>query len=130
MFSACLKEVFQPVKEEASIIKVWLPCVANYLDHGEAHEKHASVSDLLELFGPCSPVKQDSPSSILASLTLACATIDSLVCPDTSTNTAVSVLGEMPTRTSGTKIHREEIHRETNLTTNEVMEWAFEANSH
>lgn len=124
MFSARLKEVLQPLKEEVSIIKLWLARVANHLEHAEAHGEHASVSDLPELFGPCSPVKHNLPSSILASLTTACTTVDSLVCQDTSANTAVSVLGEMPMKISGT-----EIHRETDLTTNEVVAGAFEADS-
>jgi hypothetical protein len=103
MFSACLKEVLQPLSEEASIIKLWLACVAK---HAKAHEKHDFVFDLPELLVPCSPVKHDSPSSVLAPLASAYAAINSLVCQDTSANTAVPVLGEMPTRTSGTDIHR------------------------
>jgi hypothetical protein len=52
MFSTCLKEVLQPLKEEASIIKLWLARVANHLEHAEAHGEHAFVSDLPKLFGP------------------------------------------------------------------------------
>ena len=52
MFSAYLKEVLQPLKEEASIIKLWLARVANHLEHAETHGEHAFVSDLPELFGP------------------------------------------------------------------------------
>lgn len=114
----------QPLQEEASIIKLWLARVANHLEHAETHGEHASVSDLPELFGPCSPVKHDSPLSIIASLIGACTVVDSLVCQDTSANIAVSILGEMPTRIYGT-----EIHRETDLTTNEVVVGAFEADS-
>jgi hypothetical protein len=87
MFSACLKEVFRPLKEEASIIKLWLACVAIHLEHAETYGEHASVSDLVELFGPCSLVNHDSPSLILASLTTACMVIDSLVCQGTSAKT-------------------------------------------
>jgi hypothetical protein len=114
----------QPLQEEVSIIKLWLARVANHLEHAETHGEHASVSDLPELFGPCSPVKHNSPSSILASLVGACTVVDSLVCQDTSANTAVSILGEMPTRIYGI-----EIHRETDLTTNEVVVGAFEVDS-
>ena len=83
-----------------------------------------SLSDLPKLFDPCSPVKHDSPSSILASLAVAYTTADSLVCEDTIANTTIPILGEMPTRISGT-----EIHRETDLTSNEVVIGAFEADS-
>lgn len=124
MFSTLLKEVLQPLKEEASIIKLWLARVANHLEHADAHGEHASVSDLPKLFDPCSPVKHDSPSSILASLAVAYTTADSLVCEDTIANTTIPILGEMPTRISGT-----EIHRETDLTSNEVVIGAFEADS-
>jgi hypothetical protein len=62
--------------------------------------EHASVSNLAELFGPCSPVKHDSSSSIFPSLTAACTTVDSLVCQDTRANIVV-FFGEMPKRRSG-----------------------------
>jgi hypothetical protein len=124
MFSTLLKEVLQPLKEEASIIKLWLARVANHLEHADAHGEHAFVSDLPKLFDPCSPVKHDSPSSILASLAVAYTNADSLVCEDTIANTTIPILGEMPTRISGT-----EIHRETDLTSNEVVIGAFEADS-
>lgn len=56
MFLARLKKVLQPLKEETAIIKLCLAHVVNHLKHVEAH---ASVSDLLELFGLRSPVKHD-----------------------------------------------------------------------
>jgi hypothetical protein len=79
---------------------------------------------LPEIFGPCSPVKHDSPSSILASVAEAYTDADSLVCEETSANTVVSVLGEMPSKVSSSKILRE-----TDLSTNEVVVWPFEADS-
>jgi hypothetical protein len=97
---------------------LWLARVANHLEH-------AFVSNLLELFDPCSPVKHDSPSSILASLVATCMTVNSLVCQDTSANTTTSVLGDMSTRITSTYIHRE-----TDLTTNEVAAGASKADSH
>jgi hypothetical protein len=124
MFLVRLKEVSQPLNEEASIIKLWLARVANHLGHAEALGEHASVSDLPELFGPCSLVKHDSPSLILASLVVACTDVDSLVYEDTSANTVVSILDEMPSRVSSSKILRE-----TDLTSNEVVVGAFEADS-
>jgi hypothetical protein len=54
----------------------------------------------------------------------ACTTVDSLVWQDTSANTAVSALGEMPTRIFVTKIHRE-----TYLTNNEAIVGEFEVYS-
>jgi hypothetical protein len=60
MFSVHLKEVVWSLKEETSIIKLWLAHVANHLEHVEAHGEHASVFDLDELFGPCSLVKHKS----------------------------------------------------------------------
>jgi hypothetical protein len=60
MFSVHLKEVLRSLKEETSIIKLWLAHVANHLKHVEAHGEHASIFDLAEVFGPCSLVKHDS----------------------------------------------------------------------
>ena len=54
----------------------------------------------------------------------ACTTANSLVWQDTSANTAVSAHGEMSTR-----IFVTEIHRETDLTTNEAIVGAFEVDS-
>ena len=69
-------------------------------------------------------MKHDSPSSTLASVVVACTDVDSLVCEDTSANTVVSVLGEMPSRVSSSKILRE-----TDLATNEVVVGPFETDS-
>uniref|UniRef100_A0A804LZ88 Uncharacterized protein n=1 Tax=Zea mays TaxID=4577 RepID=A0A804LZ88_MAIZE len=51
-------------------------------------------------------------------------TIDSLVCQDTSANSVISILGEMPRR-----IYGMDINREMDLTTNEVVAGTFEADS-
>lgn len=51
-----LEEMLRPLREETSTIKLWLACLANHLEFAESHEEHTSFPNMLELFGPCSPV--------------------------------------------------------------------------
>ncbi|CAN6288127.1 unnamed protein product [Urochloa humidicola] len=61
MFAIRLEEVVRPLREEISTIKLWLARVANHLEC-------VMPLDMVELFGPCSPVHHSSTPSILTSL--------------------------------------------------------------
>ncbi|CAL4899647.1 unnamed protein product [Urochloa decumbens] len=61
MFASRLEEVMRPLREEVSTIKLWLARVANHLEC-------VMPPDMVELFGPCSPVHHSPTPSILTSL--------------------------------------------------------------
>ncbi|CAL4941942.1 unnamed protein product [Urochloa decumbens] len=61
MFASRLEEVMRPLREEVSTIKLWLAHVANHLEC-------VMPPDMVELFGPCSPVHHSPTPSILTSL--------------------------------------------------------------
>ncbi|KXG22926.1 hypothetical protein SORBI_3008G029700 [Sorghum bicolor] len=87
--------MLRPLREETSTIKLWLACLANHLEFAESHEEHTSFPNMLELFGPCSPVHHLLTSSTLASLVEACTATASLVLKDTSVISADSIGDEM-----------------------------------
>ncbi|CAL5055637.1 unnamed protein product [Urochloa decumbens] len=68
-----LEKVMPALKAEASIIKLWLARVANYLEHAKPNSEDAFAADLVGLFGPCSPVWRSSTPSFFTSLATACA---------------------------------------------------------
>ena len=70
-------------------------------------EDHTSVSNMAELFKPCSSVRRSPTLSVPTSLATACTPTDSSVCEDISTNTTDSIIDEMPTLITATEIHRE-----------------------
>jgi hypothetical protein len=78
-----LEEVLRPLRKEASTIKLWLACVASRLERVEPCEEHASISDLADLFGPCSQVQRSPTPLILASLAAACTHADCVMREDT-----------------------------------------------
>ncbi|CAN6247328.1 unnamed protein product [Urochloa humidicola] len=61
MIAIRLEEVVRPLREEVSTIKLWLARVANHLEC-------VMPPDMVELFGPCSPVHRSPTPSILTSL--------------------------------------------------------------
>jgi hypothetical protein len=105
-----LEEVLCPLREEASTIKLWLACVASRLERVEPCEEHAPISNLADLFGPCSPVRSSPAPLILASLVAACTHADSIKRKDTCADNAESVINEMTIevakRTLGLEIHQ------------------------
>ncbi|CAL5065009.1 unnamed protein product [Urochloa decumbens] len=60
MIAIHLEEVVRPLREEVSTIKLWLARVANHLEC-------VMTPDMVELFGPCSPVYHSPTPSILTS---------------------------------------------------------------
>jgi hypothetical protein len=100
-----MEEVICPLREEASTINLWLARIANHLECVEPRVEHYSVPDVLELFGPCSPVRRSPTPSIMASLAAACMPVDSL-CEDTCANTVDPILEKMTIDVTGTEIHQ------------------------
>jgi hypothetical protein len=115
LFASRLEEVLRPLRDEISNIKLWLARMTNQLEGADPMDDHTSVSNMAELFGPCSPVRRSPTLSVLTSLVTACTPTDSSVCEDIPANTTDSVIDEMPTL-----ITAEEIHRETDSIINEV----------
>ncbi|TVU06906.1 hypothetical protein EJB05_46942, partial [Eragrostis curvula] len=95
-----LEEVVRPLREEASTIKLWLARVANHLERVQPPTEHTSASDMVELFGPCSPVRHSPTPSILTSLAAARTLEGSSVCEATCVDAADSAIDEMIARTS------------------------------
>ncbi|CAO2037385.1 unnamed protein product [Urochloa humidicola] len=109
-----LEEVVRPLREEASTIKLWLARVASHLECDGTHGDHTPVSDMAELFGPCSPVHRSPTPSILTSLAAVCKPADSLVGNDICSNISDSPIDNT------TRISVAEIHKETDPITNDV----------
>ena len=59
-FMSRIEEMARPLKAEASTIRLWLARVASHLDGVQPSSKDPSTTDLVDLFGPCSPVKFSS----------------------------------------------------------------------
>nr|TKW34027.1 hypothetical protein SEVIR_2G278200v2 [Setaria viridis] len=100
MIAVHLEEVVHPLREEASIIKLWQARVANHLEC-------VMPSDMAELFGPYSPVHCSPTPSILTSLAAGCTSVDSLLCEDTCVDITNSTIDEISTRISTIETHRE-----------------------
>jgi len=92
-----LEEVMRPLREEASTIKLWLARIANHLECGHPRADLSSVPDVIELFGPCSPVRHSPTSSILPSLAAACMPADCSLHKDTCHEIVDSVLNVLTT---------------------------------
>nr|TKW29243.1 hypothetical protein SEVIR_3G383600v2 [Setaria viridis] len=56
-------EAVHPLKAEASVIRLWLARVANHLEREAPSCKDPPATDLVDLFGPCSPI-QRSPTPL------------------------------------------------------------------
>jgi len=91
MILTTLDEVVRPLKEEASVIKLWLARVANHLEHIEIPSKESTAGDVVGLFGSCSPVQRSPNPSILASLAAACTPSSPLVCESACVDAADSI---------------------------------------
>jgi hypothetical protein len=60
----------------------------------ERRREHTSISNMVELFGPCSPVWRSPTTSIVSSLVEACMPADALVHEDTCVIPVDSITGE------------------------------------
>jgi hypothetical protein len=84
LFQARIKDVMHPLREELSTIKLWLARMAKCLECTGSDGKLMSTSNMVELFGPCSPIEHSPTPMIFASLVEVCAHVESLVCEDLS----------------------------------------------
>ncbi|CAL5026201.1 unnamed protein product [Urochloa decumbens] len=71
-FISQLEEEVHPLKAEASIIRLWLARVANHLERAEPSCSDSPATDLVDLFGPCSPVQRSPTMLSFASLSADC----------------------------------------------------------
>ncbi|XP_039784393.1 uncharacterized protein LOC120651093 [Panicum virgatum] len=115
MILTTLDEVVRPLKEEASVIKLWLARVANHLEHIEIPSKESTAGDVVGLFGPCSPVQRSPNPSILASLAAACTPSSPLVCESACVDAAdsIAVAEEITTKNFPVEIHPKTLMEET-----------------
>ncbi|CAO2208423.1 unnamed protein product [Urochloa humidicola] len=71
-FTSQLEEAVHPLKAEASIIRLWLARVANHLERAEPSCSDSPATDLVDLFGPCSPVQRSPTMLSFVSLAADC----------------------------------------------------------
>ncbi|CAL4949615.1 unnamed protein product [Urochloa decumbens] len=104
MFAIHLEEVVRPLREEVSTIKLWLARVANHLEC-------VMPPDMVELFGPCSPVHHSLTPSILTSLAAEVAEVlGSEFHQKTSTKHAIEVPFGTSQTCPSTKVATTEMH--------------------
>jgi hypothetical protein len=103
----------RPLIDEILAIRLWLARVATHLNHGDLpsegltvdvsilfgfcvqpRREHTSISNMAELFSPCSPVRRSPTTSIVPSLVEACMRANALVHEDTCAITADSITDE------------------------------------
>jgi hypothetical protein len=113
--------VLRPLREEVSTIKLWIARVANHLEGVDPCGEHASVFNIAELFGPCSPVRRSPTTSVPNSLAAACTLDDSLVREATFANTTNFIIDDVRQ-----KIPDMEIYREMGPVTNEMTTRMFD----
>ncbi|CAL5060110.1 unnamed protein product [Urochloa decumbens] len=95
-FISRLEEVVCPLKSEASIIRLWLARMTNHLEHVESC-KDPSASDLVDLFGPCSPVQRSSTPPSFTSLADDCTPRDSMPHDEQCVDTTAADVGQQTT---------------------------------